>query len=62
MTSLLKKEEMNPRLGGITNVLLMDNHFFSVRIMVQDEQILSISKSGLRFLSDNDLWLTWGVV
>jgi hypothetical protein len=28
-TSLLKKEEMTPRLGGSTDVLLMDNHFFS---------------------------------
>jgi hypothetical protein len=27
-TSLLKKEEMTPRLGGSTDVLLMDNHFF----------------------------------
>jgi hypothetical protein len=31
--------------------LLMDNHF-SVRKMVQDEQILSSSESGLRFLMD----------
>jgi hypothetical protein len=26
---LLKNEEMTPRLGGSTDVLLMDNHFFS---------------------------------
>jgi hypothetical protein len=63
MTSLLKKEEMTPRLGGSTDVLLMDNHF-SVRRMVQDEQILSSSESGLRFLTNNDfpLWLTWEMV
>jgi hypothetical protein len=28
MTSLLKKEEMTPRLGGSTNVLLIDGHTF----------------------------------
>jgi hypothetical protein len=35
-----------------------------VRKMVQDEQILSNSESGLRFLTDNDfpLWLTWKMV
>jgi hypothetical protein len=47
-TSLLKKK--TPRLGGSTDVLL-DSHF-SVRKMVQDEQILSSSESGLRFLTD----------
>jgi hypothetical protein len=65
MTSLLKKEEMTPRLGGSTDVLLIDGQsFFSVRRMVQDEQILSFSESGLRFLTDSDfpLWLTWEVV
>jgi hypothetical protein len=31
--------------------LFKDNHF-SVRKMVQDEQFLSSSKSGLRFLTD----------
>ena len=50
-TSLLKNEEMTPRLGGSTDVLLMDSHF-SVQKMVQDEQILSNSESGLRFLTD----------
>ena len=45
---LLKKK--TPRLGGSTDVLL-DNHF-SVRKMVHDEQILSSSESGLRFLTD----------
>jgi hypothetical protein len=42
---------------------LMDNHF-SVQKMVQDEQILSSSESGLRFLMDSDfpLWLTWEMV
>ena len=35
-----------------------------VRNMVQYEQILSSSESGLRFLTDNDfpLWLTWEMV
>jgi hypothetical protein len=28
MTSLLKKEEMNPRLGGSTDVLLIDGKSF----------------------------------
>ena len=51
-TSLLKKEEMTPRLGGSTDVYwFMDNHS-SVRKMVQDEQFLSSSESGLRFLTD----------
>jgi hypothetical protein len=37
-TSLLKKEEMTPGLGGSTDMyLFMDNHF-SVQKMVQDEQ------------------------
>jgi hypothetical protein len=43
MTSLLKKEDMTPRLGGSTDVLLIDGY---------DEQILSSSESGLRFLTD----------
>jgi hypothetical protein len=51
-TSLLKKEEMTPRLGGSTDVLLIDGQSFSVRKMVQDEQFLSSSESGLRFLTD----------
>jgi hypothetical protein len=42
-TSLLKKEEMNPMLGGSTNVLLIDRY---------DGKILSSSESGLRFLTD----------
>jgi hypothetical protein len=42
-TSLLKKEEMTPRLGGSTDVLLIDGY---------DEHILSSSESGLRFLTD----------
>jgi hypothetical protein len=42
-TSLLKKEEMTPRLGGSTDVLLIDGY---------DEQILSSSESGLKFLTD----------
>jgi hypothetical protein len=42
-TSLLKKEEMNPRLGGSTDVLLIDGY---------DEQIISSSESGLRFLTN----------
>jgi hypothetical protein len=51
-TSLLKKEEMTPRLGGSTDVLLIYGQSFLVRKMVQDEQFLSSSKSGLRFLTD----------
>ena len=42
-TSLLKKKEMTPRLGGSTDVLLIDGY---------DEHILSSSESGLRFLTD----------
>jgi hypothetical protein len=53
MTSLLKKEEVTPRLGGSTDVLLIYGHsFFKVRKMVQDEQFLSSSESGLRFMMD----------
>jgi hypothetical protein len=52
MTSLLKKEEMTPRLGGSTNVLLIDGPSFFGSKMVQDEQFLSSSESGLRFLTD----------
>jgi hypothetical protein len=53
-TSLLKKEEITPRLGGSTHVLLIygRSFFFSVRKMVQDDQFLSSSESGLRFLTD----------
>jgi hypothetical protein len=45
------------------NYLLIDRHF-SVRRMVQDEQILSCLESGLRFLTDSNfpLWLTWEMV
>ena len=51
MTSLLKKEEMTPRLGGSTVNIIEDIHF---------GQMLSCSESGLRFLTDNNfsLWLT----
>jgi hypothetical protein len=49
-TSLLKREEMTPRLGGSTDVLLIYGQSFSVRKLVQDEQFLSSSESGLRFL------------
>jgi hypothetical protein len=51
-TSLLKKEEMTPRLGGSSDVLLIDGQSFFSSKMVQDEQFLSSSKSGLRFLMD----------
>jgi hypothetical protein len=51
-TSLLKKEEMTPRLGGSTDVLLIDGQSFFSSKMVQDEQFLSSSESGLRFLTD----------
>jgi hypothetical protein len=50
--SLLKKEEMTPRLGGIIDVLLIDGHSFFSSKMVQDEQFISSSESGLRFLTD----------
>jgi hypothetical protein len=43
MNSLLKKEEMTPRLGERNDVLFIDGY---------DEQILSSSESGLRFLTD----------
>ena len=36
-TSLLKKEEMTPRLGGSTDVLLIDGQSFFSSKMVQDE-------------------------
>jgi hypothetical protein len=53
MTSLLKKEEMTPKLGGSTDVLLIyGQSFFSSKKMVQDEQFLSSSESGLSFLTD----------
>jgi hypothetical protein len=52
MTSLLKKEEMTPRLGGSTNVLLIYGQSFFSSKMVQDEQFLSNSESGLRFLTN----------
>jgi hypothetical protein len=42
-TFLLKKEEMTPKLGGSTNVLLIDGY---------DEKILSNSESGLKFLTN----------
>ena len=51
-TSLMKKEEMTPRLGGSTDVLLIDGHSFFNSKIVQDEQFLSSSESGLRFLMD----------
>ena len=51
-TSLLKKEDMTPRLGGSTDMYWsMDSHF-SVQKMVQDEHILWSLESGLRFLMD----------
>jgi hypothetical protein len=46
-TSLLKNEEMTPRLGWSTDVLLTHGQsFFSSKKMVQDEQFLSISENG----------------
>jgi hypothetical protein len=33
-TSLFKKEEMNPRLGGRTDVLLIYGNSFSIRKMI----------------------------
>jgi hypothetical protein len=63
MTSLLKKEEMTPRLGGSTENIIEDIHFQEMKI-VHLGQMLSCSESGLRFLTDNDfpLWLTWEMV
>jgi hypothetical protein len=66
ITSVLKKEEMTPRLGGSTNMyLFMDSH-----VLVRKNKwsrmrsFLSNSESGLRFMMDNDfaLWLTWEMV
>jgi hypothetical protein len=53
-TSLLKREEITPRLGGSTDVLLIyGQSFFSSKYgSVQDEQFLSSSESGLRFMTD----------
>jgi hypothetical protein len=51
-TSLLKNEEMTPRLGGSTDVLLIDGQSFFSSKMVQDERFLSSSESGLRFLTN----------
>ena len=51
-TSLLKKEEMTPRLGGSTDVLLIDGQSFFSSKMVKDEHFLSSLESGLRFLTE----------
>jgi hypothetical protein len=62
-TSLLKKEELTPRLGGSTENIIEDIYFLRLKISLVG-QILSCSESGLRFLTDNDfpLWLTWEMV
>jgi len=62
-TSLLKKEEMTPRLGGSTENIIEDIHFQRLKV-VHLGQMLSCSESGLRFPTDNDfpLWLTWEMV
>jgi hypothetical protein len=62
-TSLLKKEEMTPRLGGSTENIIEEIHFQDLKI-VHLRQMLSCSESGLRFLTDNNfpLWLTWEMV
>jgi hypothetical protein len=62
-TSLLKKEEMTPRLGGSTKNIIEDIYFSRMKNSPVG-QILSCSESGLRFLTDNDfpLWLTWEMV
>jgi hypothetical protein len=51
-TSLLKKEEMTPRLGGRIDVLLTYGQSFFSSKNGQDEQFLSILESGLRFVTD----------
>jgi hypothetical protein len=51
-TYLLKREEMTPRLGGRTDVLLILDSHFSIRKVVQDEQFLSSLENCLRFLTD----------
>jgi hypothetical protein len=58
-TSLLKKEEMTPRLGGSTENIIEDIYFSRLKNSLVG-QILSCLESGLRFLMDNDfpLWLT----
>jgi hypothetical protein len=51
-TSLLKRKRLLPGWeGALMCYLFMDNHFL-VRKMVQDEQFLSSSESGLRFLTE----------
>jgi hypothetical protein len=51
-TSLLKKEEMTPRLGGNSDVLSIGGKSFFSSKMINDEKFLSSSESGLRFLMD----------
>jgi hypothetical protein len=62
-TSLLKKEEMTPRLGGSTEIIIEDIYFSRMKNSPIG-QILSCSESGLRFLTNSDfpLWLTWEMV
>jgi hypothetical protein len=58
-TSSLKKEEMTPRLGGSTDVLLIYGQSFSVRKMVQDEQFLSSSESGFEISDGQTFFSSW---
>ena len=51
-TSLLKREEMTPRLGGSTDVLLIYGQSFFSSKMVQYEHFISSTESGLRFMTD----------
>jgi hypothetical protein len=52
-TSLLKKEEMTPRLGGSTDVLLIDGQvIFQFEKWSRMSSSFPDSESGLRFLTD----------
>ena len=60
--SLLKKEEMNLRLGGSIDMYrFMGPVIFQFEKWSNMSSFLSSLESGLRLLTDNDfsLWLTW---
>jgi hypothetical protein len=60
--SLLKKEEMNLRLGGSIDMYrFMGPVIFQFEKWSSMSSFLSSSESGSRLLTDNDfsLWLTW---
>jgi hypothetical protein len=61
MTSLLKEEEMTPRLGGSIDMWTV---IFQFEKWSNMSSFLSSSESGLRFLTNSDfpLWLTWEMI